>query len=325
MGTLKDLKDVGKRVYLLLSSSNLAEIYVYDALKKRCNATLESVLDVDSSSSFKNMLELVNIQPNLADDWLFVIKYNKVKGSLKKVMGIFQSTTSVFLLQVGNYKEFKEVKELLPFVTDLYLDSIRKDDVMDLLRPFGLSQSVKDFVSYSYYTEPEKVFSLRNELLGGAIVKTSKDVVKLCGESMGSIQTLVFQLLEDAPKTKAYFKRSYTKRVSTVTELCDTFNPKSAYNFIKASVKDVLDIKTLYMQGIIYNRIKGLPECYDEARLSKYNYKLKLITDTLSYERVLYLYNMLNSTGRWYSPEDGIAFLYKYYLGLLEEWNKGVA
>lgn len=325
MGTLKDLKDVDKRVYMLLSSSNLAEIYVYDTLKERCNATLESVLDVNNNSSFKNMLELVNIQPNLADNWLFVIKYSKVKNLLKKVMGIFQSTTSVFLLQVNDYKEFKEVKELLPFVTDLYLNSIRKNDVMDLLRVYDLSQSVKDFVAYSYYHEPEKVFSLRNELLNGAVVKTSRDVVKLCGESLGSIQTFVFQLLSDAPKTEAFFKRSYKKKASTVAELCDTFSSKSAYNFIRATVKDILDIKILYMQGIIYNRIKNLPECYDEAKLSKYDYRLKLITDTLSYERILYLYNMLNSNGRWYSSDDGISFLYKYYLGLIKDWNKGVA
>ena len=325
MGTLKDLKNIEKRVYLVMTSSNLAEIYVYDTLKQRCSATLESILEVNSSSSFKGMLELVNVQPNLSDSWLFVIDYKKVKSSLRKVMGIFQSKTSIFLIKVNNYKEFKEAKESLKFACDLYLECIRRDDVMDLLRDFKLSQSVKDFVAYSYYREPEKVFELCNELKNGAEIETPKDVVKLCGESMGSIQKLVFQLLEDAPKTERFLQRSYKKRVASVWVLCDTFAPKTAYNYIKSSVKDILDIKMLYMKGVIYDRIKGLPECYDEGKLSKYNYQLKSITDNISYERILLLYNMLSSTGRWYSPEDGISFLYKYYLELLEEWNKGVA
>lgn len=325
MGSLKSLNDVDKRVHLLLTSSNLAEIYVYDTLKSRCNATLESVVEVNSSSTFKGMLELVNVQPNLADNWLFVIKFSKVKSSLKKVLGIFESTSSVFLLKVDSYKEFKEAKEMYSSINDLYLESIRKNDVMDLLRDYKVSPKVKDFVASSYYRDPEKVFELCKELKNGAVVETSKDVVKLCGESMGSIQKFTLQLLEDAPKTEMFLKRSYKKRVSTLCDLCDTFSPRTAYNYIRSSVKDVLHIKMLYLEGVIYDRITDLPECFDEKKLAKYNYKLKSIAEGISYDRILHLYNTMGSFGRWYTSQDGIMFLYKYYLELIDENVKGVA
>ena len=174
MGALKDLQDPAKSVHLLLTSSNLIEIYVYDTLKARCNATLESIIDVNSTSTYRYMLELVNIEPNLADKWLFVLDYKKIKGSLKKNLGIFQSEVSVFLIKVDNYKDFKEVKELGVFLNDLYLDVIRRNDVYYMLGKYKISQKVIEFVVNSYYRDPEKVFVLKKELENGADILASR-------------------------------------------------------------------------------------------------------------------------------------------------------
>lgn len=319
MGALKDLKDENKRVHLLLTSSDLAEMYVYDALKERCQATLESVLEVNNIGTFKSMCELVNVQPNLADNWLFVVKYSKVKSQLKKVLGIFESMTSVFLIKVDNYKDYKEFKEMYSQSNDLYLQVIRRNDILSLLKGYSLSPKVLDFISSSYFKEPEKVFQLAKELKNGAVINTSKDVVKLCGESMGSIQKFVMQLLMDCPKTEMFMKRSYKKRVGVLYDLCESFTSRTAYNYIRATVKDILYIKMLYLEGRIYDKVRDLPECFDEKKLSKYNYLLKTITCDLSYGKILNLYNMLYDEGRWFSPQDGISFLYKYYLDLLQK------
>lgn len=317
MGNLKELLNVDKRVHLLLTSFNLAEIYVYDTLKGRCNATLDSVLEVDSLSTYRNMLELVNVQPNLADNWLFVIKFSKVKNQLKNNLGIFNSDTSVFLIKVSNYKEFKEAKDMYSNFNDIYLETIRKDDVYELLKNYKISPKVKDFVAFSYYRDVGKVFTLYNELNNGVLIETTKDVVKLCGESAGSIQRFVIQLLIDSPNTTMFLKRNYKKRVSAVYDLCNTFNSRTAYNYIKSTVKDILYIKMLYLEGVIYDRIADLPECFDEKKLAKYSIYLNTIEDSISYSKILSLYNLMNSSGRWNNTQDGIAFLYKYYLDLL--------
>lgn len=319
MSYLKSLSDKDKNTFLLLTSSNLAEIYVYDSLKKRCNATLESVYDINTLNSYKNMLELINVQPNLADEWLFVISYDKVKNNIKKSLGIFQAKTSAFLIKVKNYKEFKEVKELGIPLTGLYLDTIRRNDVADLLNEFTLSKKVVDFIAYSYYKEPEKVFTIYNELKNGAVIDTTKDVVKLCGESQGSIQTFVIQLLEDSPKSMMFLKRNFKKRVNSVYTLCDTFGSKTAFNFIKSIVKDILYIKMLYLEGVVYDKIRDIPECFDEKKLSRYNSCLNIITNDISYDKILYLYNKLNETGNWYKIQDGVLFLYNYYLDLINK------
>ena len=321
MGSLKALNDKLKNTHMLLTSSNLAEIYVYDTLKSRCNATLESILDINSMSMFKSMLELVNVQPNLADNWLFIVDYSKVKSLIKKNMGIFQAKTSVFLIKVNSYKEFKEVKELEMPVNDLYLESIRKVEVYDLLRGYNISQKVKDFVASSYFKDPDKVFVFLNEVKNGAVVETTKDVVKICGESSGSIQKFVLQLLTDSPNTDRFLYRSYKKRVNSLCDLCDAFGTRTANNFIRATIKDIMSIKILYLNGVIYDRVVNIPDCFDEKKLMRYNYCIKVITGGISYSRILFLYQMLEQYGKWKTSQDGILFLYKYYIDLIEDKN----
>lgn len=318
MGSLSDLNNQDVSVHLLLTSSDLADIYVYDTLKERCKATLESVFTVDTKASFKGMSEMVSMQPNLAEKWLVVLNYSKVKGMLKGSMGIFQSETAIFLVKVKNYAEYKEFKSMYGSVNDMYLNTIKRFEVMYLLRPFGLSEEVKGFTATAYFSDPERVFLLRKELLNGAEIKSTKDVVALCGESMGNIQKFAMLLLTDEPKTEMFLKRSYKKRVKTVCELCETFSSRTAYNFVSSVLKDILYIKMLYLQGTVYDKICDLPEAFDETKLARYNYYLKVVSGGISYERILWVYSEIRSFGRWNRQEDAVLFLYKFYLALIK-------
>ena len=316
MGSIKKLCSPECNVHLLLTSSSLAEMYVYDILKAQCKGNVDSVVTVDTRTDFNGMLDLVNMQPLLAEKWLFVLGYKgAVKSLLKKYVGIFQADTSVFLIKVDNYKDYKECKEALGrSVNDIYLNTISSSDVMYLLNGYKISQKSLDFVSKSYFRDPEKVFVLRREMDNGAEVTNDRDVIRICGESASSVVRFAFLLLNEMPTSEAGLKRVYSKRVKMLVDLCDTFTARSAYNFLVATLRDILNIKVLYLQGVIYDSIRDLPEAYDEKRLSKYNMYLGRITKELEYEKILWLYMELCSNGRWVTAQDGVLFLYKYYL-----------
>lgn len=315
MGSLRHLKSPESTVHLLLTSSNLAEIYVYDELKARCGATIDSVIEVANRSAFLGMLDLVNMQPLLADKWLFVITYKGgIKQLVKKYEGIFQSDTAIFLVKVENYKDFKEFKGVIRSANDLYLNTIRHADVAHLLNGYKLSSNVIEFVEKSYFRDPEKVFILAKELANGAVVSSNRDIVKLCGESSGSIARFAMLLLNEMPSSSSGLKRVYSKRVKLLVDLCESFGTRSTYNFLVSAVKDILDVKVLYLQGIIYDTIRDLPEAYDEKKLSRYNMYLKRIIQDLSYDNILRLYVELCSCEKWRNPQDGVLFLYNYYL-----------
>lgn len=312
MGTLRELEG-NKNVHMLITSSTAVEMYVYDKLKEQCHASLESVLTVNSKSSFSEMLELVGMQSYLSDKWLFVIEYSKVKASIKANVGIFESEEAEFLVKVNNYRDFKEFKELLPSVNDLYLTFIRRNEVLYLLSGYSLSQKDIEFVAKSYSREPEKVFLFKKELDNGLVINSQRDIVKLLGESTGSITSYALALLRDFPTTEKGFKTVCRNRIKTGKDLCEAYGVSSFKNFLMATIKDFIYIKELYMQGTIYNSIRDLPEVFDEKKLSKYNVYLRTLINDISYSRLVSLYSKLRESGRWVRNSDLLMFIYDYY------------
>lgn len=315
MGSLRELSDENKNVHMLITNSGIIDLYVYDILKKRCSATLESVIEVESKGQFKDLLDLVNVQPYMADKWLFRLNYSKLKSSVSKNVGIFKSESSCFLISVKNYKDYKEFKELYPQVNDMYLSIIRKAEVFQLLYGYSLSEKLIEFVAKSYSREPEKVFILKQALDNGMKISDRKGIVQVCGTSSGSIAHLAMQLLKDFPETEKGLTTVYRNRVKTIYELSQAYSLSSIKNFLTASVKDILDIKDLYMNGVIYNAIRDLPECYDEKKLSRYNFYLQSIIE-LPYVRVMNLYICLKESRAWRSSLDMLEFMYNYYGGV---------
>lgn len=317
MGSLKGISEGKSNIVLLQTSSGKADIYVYDSLKQYCSATVESVYNIENKKSFLEMVELSSMQPYLSNKWLFVIQYNKqTKGLCKTHRGVFNSDSSCFLIKVKNYKDFKEVKALFPTCNDLYLSVIRKPEVMYILNGFKLSQKVIDFVASTYSTDVDKVFELKEKLTQGSEAEKPRDVVRLIGSSGGSVSKFALSLLSNPPTTERGFKQVLHNRLQTAKDLVDTYDVRTLRNFLSASVKDILDIKTLYTQGIIFKTIRNLPECYDEKRLSKYNYCLERISTQIPMGRIVRLYCLLQEEKLWSSEKDMLDFIYKYYGGV---------
>lgn len=323
MGTLRELTSNQKNVHMLITDSNIIELYVYDTLKKVCGASSDSIVEVNNSKEFSTILDLVNLYPLQADKWLFIINYSKIPKLVEKNKGIFESDSSCFLIKVSRYSDYKAFKEICPKVNDLYLSIIRQNEISYLLYEFGLSQKLVDFVAKSYSRDPEKVFILRKELASGLKVQTQKDIVNICGTSAGSINYFAILLLADPPKTKRGFEMVYKRRISLAKELIDLYGVSTLRNYLSSTVYDILQIKILYMVGVIYDSIKDLPEItnakgelvYDEKRVSRYNMYLKRIINEIPYSRILRL-NLMLKQNRWYKQADMLEFIYNYYGGL---------
>lgn len=317
MGTLLELGSAEKNVHMLLTSSNLIELYVYDKIRDFCKASRdESIYEANTVREFRDIIDLVNLYPMQSNKWLFIIDYSKIKREVEKNKGIFESVSSCFLIRVSKYKDFKDFKEFYPKVNDLYLSVIRRNEVMYLLDGYGLSQKLVDFVAKSYYRDPEKVFTLKKALDSGSRVSTQKDIVSICGSSAGSINHFIMLLLAPKPTTEKGSKTVYHNRISIGLELIDTYGISSVYNFLVSGVKDLIQIKTLYLRGVIYDSIRDLPPGFDEKKLSRYSIYLRKIKEEISYSSLMSLYLALKENGKWFSYLDMIKFLYDYYGGV---------
>lgn len=312
MGSLAELENEDKRVHMLCTNSSRAEIFVYDTLKRVHGANSESIVDIKTKKSIKDMLDLSMMNPYLADSWLFDIEYDKIRGTMKQVKSCFKSTSSVFLIRVKNYAQFKECKQELGRINDLYLQSIYSKEVSYLLKGYNLPPKLVSFVASGYRNDVDKIFELKELLESGTSIQTTKELISYIGNSGSSINSFAMSLLN--PVKEKGKKTVIKNRLKEAKMLSDAYSPMKFKNFLAASVKDILDIKVLYNQGVIYKTIRDIPEVYNEKRLSKYSYCLEKITREIPYERVLNLYVMLRNC-KWYKEQDILEFLYTYYGG----------
>ncbi len=315
MGSLKDLLDTSKSIHLVQTNSSRAEMYVHDTLKKVYNATLEDIFELKTKQNLRTLNELASVQPYMAEKWIFEIEYKAVANIIETNKGIFESPNICYFVKVDRYKDFKKFKNTIGSCNDLYLSYLHRDDIMYLLSEFSLSEKLKNFICGSYSRDVDKVFELCEHLSGGAEVSTQRDVVKLVGSSQGSINGYVLQLITAPPKTERGQARVYKNRLQYGLGLCRTYGARTFRNFLASTVHDMLQIKQLYMQGVIYNRVIDIPEQFDEKKLSKYNYLLDTIENSLSYEDLLGLYVklQLKENKVWYTESDFVRFLYDYY------------
>lgn len=315
-----DLSSVEKTIHIMMSGSGKADIYAHDTLRKVHDVAIDCVYRIENKKDFANMVELSVIQPYSSGKWLFEILYSKVKGSVKVSKGIFESDTSVFMFIVDRYSDYKELKELLDNVNDIYTPIVRRDDVYYLFRDINISEKVLGFVASSYSRETESIFSLREMMLQGTEVNTQRDVVRLIGASSGSVTSFIVSLLSGKPKTTKGLKKVIRSRIQMGKDLCDAYGVSSFRNFVSSGLYDMIQIKLLYMNGVVYDSFSDIPDVFDEKKLKRYKYYLDRIKLEFSYNDLVYLYNKIQEpeNRRWYSVADMARFVYGLYVEVEE-------
>ena len=313
---LKNISDDSYTVHVIYCDSSLLNMFVYDKLKECCEAGLESVLEVTNTSSFNDMLDLMNIQPFLSKRWLFSISYKKVKKLVEKYKGLFSSLssgTSCFMIKVENYKEFLEVKSLIPQRrNDLYLSYMNFSDVAYLLKGYDISDAVLNYIAKSYSREPDKIMLLVEKLNLGVSVPDRKTVVSICGESQSTVQSYVMSLLSVKVKSEIGAKMSLKRKINDGVGLCREYSPGTVRNYMISALRDMIHVKQMYLNSDIYKEIRSVPDCFSDSKLERYRVYLNQIIE-IPIDKMIRLFIALQKSGRWYKEVDLISFFFFYY------------
>lgn len=312
---LEVLLDKEQNYHTMMCDSGKLDLFVYETLKKVCRGSKDTILRVNKKSDLEEMLDLGLVMPYQADQWLFVVDYDKVKRHRKKLISFIKqkhlsSKVLVFFSKYVDFKSFND--ELGGIVNSMYLKNLRLTDMRFLFKSHKLNKDLFDFVFYSYRAEVEKVMTLLQFLENGQKVKSRKDITDLIGLSTGSIQHLVMQLLGTPPVSLKSQKTVIKNRCTTLSELSKVYGVRGIKTILTNTVKDILDIKTLNLTGNAYKSLTTIPEGYDSKRLLRYRSFYGKIID-ISYSRILELYLLLYNEGIWYGEVDMFRFVYTYY------------
>ena len=292
-------------------------------LKKATNGNKDTVIYVNKKSDVEEMSDLSLVMPMNAEQWLFIISYDKVKRHRRKIIELIKqkNPSSKYLISFDKYVDFKRFNDDLgSMVNSMYLKNLNQKDVRFLFRKYKFDKDLFQFIFYSYRSEVEKMMTLLSFLDMGQTVKSRKDVTDLVGVSTGSIQHFIFQLLGKKPLSLKSQGIIVKNRTVTISELAKVYGVRQLKGIITNSVKDILDIKSLNLTGVLYKSIDKIPEGYDSTRLLKYKPFYAKILD-VPYIRILDLYLLLYNERSWNSGLDMYRFIYTYYrnLGIEED------
>lgn len=320
---LEALTDREVNVHTMMQDSGKLDLFVYNMLKKATNGNKDTVIYVNKKSDVEEMSDLSLVMPMNAEQWLFIISYDKVKRHRRKIIELIKqkNPSSKYLISFDKYVDFKRFNDDLgSMVNSMYLKNLNQKDVRFLFRKYKFDKDLFQFIFYSYRSEVEKMMTLLSFLDMGQTVKSRKDVTDLVGVSTGSIQHLIFQLLGKKPLSLKSQGIIVKNRTVTVSELAKVYGVRQLKGIITNSVKDILDIKSLNLTGVLYKSIDKIPEGYDSTRLLKYKPFYAKILD-VPYIRILDLYLLLYNERSWNSELDMYRFIYTYYrnLGIEED------
>lgn len=312
---LTDLTDKEFNCHTIMCDSGKLDLFVYDTLKKVCNGNKDTIFYINNKSDVEEMVSLGLIMPAQADQWLFIVNYDKVKRHRKKIINHIKLNlpSSKFLVKFSKYIDFKKFNDDISVKNNsMYLKSIRLADMGYLFRKSRLSKELKDFIYHSYRSEVEKIMELIEYLEEGNPLRNRKDITDLVGLSTGSVQHFVFQLLSKKPLNEKSQSLIIKNRIRTLNELSKVYGVRGTRTLLLRILKDILDIKTLYLSGEVYKSLDRIPEGYDSKRLLRYRSYYSKIVDT-SYSSILELYLLLYNQGNWSSEVDLFRFIYTHY------------
>jgi len=300
---LETLTDREINVHTMMQDSGKLDLFVYNMLKKATNGNKDTVIYVNKKSDVEEMSDLSLVMPMNAEQWLFIISYDKVKRHRRKIIELIKqkSPSSKYLISFEKYIDFKRFNDDLgSMVNSMYLKNLNQKDARFLFRKYKFDKDLFQFIFYSYRSEVEKMMTLLSFLDMGQTVRSRKDVTDLVGVSTGSIQHFIFQLLGKKPLSLKSQGIIVKNRTVTISELAKVYGVQQLKGIITNSVKDILDIKSLNLTGVLYKSIDKIPEGYDSTRLLKYKPFYAKILD-VPYIRILDLYLLLYNERSWNS------------------------
>lgn len=322
---LKSLQDGNNTVHVVYTGgSNLLELTLVDKLKEFWSIDRGDTHRVETIQKIRSLEKSLMMSPLAGEKWFVYINMNRLKRRSKDIANFISvgAETSVFYVATDSYGSFKELKkELRDEGNFLYLGWLREteihwlvDDARKGREAEVIAPKALDFLSRGYGSEPDKVMRVCELITEGTFFGDRKSIIDAVGVSAGSVDRLVFNLLKEPPKN---VKLVVKNRLGVLDELLSIYGVRTTQNYLKSAVRKLIDLKMLWLNGTIYNRLpKNLPQGYVYEELKRYERYLDDLRD-VPLKKLVALLTSLEGVGSWRDKVDAQGFIYKYYTEVL--------
>lgn len=322
---LKDLDsyNINPDVLLMVTSSNRLDEFLRDKMKKHYHVGTESIFEIETKADLKPVKDVLGVAPPFADRWFISINLDKFDyRSQGELVDIISAATTCFFFITGTlYANYKKLNESLQKISqlslyDYYLKRLRKQDFLYLYDAFvreddRLTPALFKFAYNNYNSNIDAFFNLLLRLNEGVKITTQKDIVDICGIGGLSTESYILSMMKPLSGSDKGLRTVIRNKLKAGKELGDVYGYEKFYRFANKNLENFCTIKMLTISGVVYRKLKDLPEGYDETKLAHYNKYLPELSK-VPLSELLRLKQALG-TKVWKSDMDLLEFLYDYY------------
>ena len=316
------------KVLLVHTPSSRLELYLYDKVKADMDAMADSIFQVRTKTDLKAVQQLSTVLPLLTIRWVVYCNLTDVEPFMQEFVKLVKdSDTMVFFCKAESYKYYKRFLDALARsqvpednISALYLTRLVRKDFEYLYykivpRENRLSNKLFQYAAKNYSENVDACLDLMYALKDGRSFSSQKDITELCGVGNSSVEAYLLSLLTLPSNSEKGQKIMTRNRIQSAFELMNTYGPSRLQRMLRRSLKALIEIKTLLINGDIQRQLRSLPEGYDEKELSKYRRYIDKVRG-IPMSRLLRLGQHLNATV-WYTDGAFLEFFYTYESDLI--------
>lgn len=320
-----ELKNI--KILLYQANSINMSIFINDRIKKLCNVTQESVLEISNTKALKEAIQRSVIVPFGADRWVFFVDIDKV--SYKEVLKAQDmNKTALYVLMTNRYRVFKAVKRSardIDCFSDMYVNYLRKKDftyVYDIVIPKDkkLKPDLYEFVVRNYLSDVDALFILFRAINSEEEIKAKSDIIEICGLGKNSVEKFLFSVLGYTTNSAKGLQRGISNRFKLGMELVDTLGCLEFHKRVLKFAKTLCDIKMICISGRAYKQVLKVPKGFNDTDILKCNRYMSKIAE-IPLPKILQV-RLLLERNTWYSVLDFERFLLDYYRIVVGETAK---
>ena len=291
---------------LIYTNSNVLQTLLKKQLKKRFNIGRNLTKYASKASELKEIKNETFTPPFGGGTWFLDIQADKINISDlgKHLNNVSKSAISVYWFT--NYAQFKKVCDLEVvkrqgmFCFILYAGKLYPEDITyvhNIMLPEEkrLPKKLLDYLKKNYTYDVDSVCKLFQSISQGEEIKSTRDIINKVGIGGNTVDSFVMKLLTTNPKTEKGLKSSLEKMLVLLNDLSYTYEYRTIKNYMRSTLKTMMDIKQLQIMGLYSESVKNIPDVvYDETKIQRMKRYDRVILNELNMGRILNLFLCLD-------------------------------
>ena len=286
---------------IIYTNSNSLQSFLKKRLKERFNIARNLTKYASKASELKEIKNETFTPPFGGGTWFLDIQADKLSLSdLGKSLNNV-SNAAVCVYWFTNYAQFKKVCELEVvkrqgmYCFTMYTGKLYPEDITymhEKMLPVEkrLPKKLLDYLKKNYTYDVDAVCKVFQSISQGEEIKSTRDIINKVGMGGNTVDSFVIKLLTTNPKTEKGLKSSFEKAVVLLNDLSYSYEYRTIKNYMRSTLKTIIDIKQLQIMGLYTENLKNIPEnVYDETKIQRMKRYDRVILNELNLGRVINL------------------------------------